>query len=317
MMYIFIPSYPSIYFAIYKALNNKDVTIVTNNRNVAKILKEIKINFLLMDFEFDIKKIMSTKIKINDFFLTLDKTKDFYLLDNIFCVEGFYLANRWPKGKVYYKNLSAEFNFFEGKLSFKSKVLKYLYRLVFNLKLSFRNVNGKPITAIDQKFIKNNEFNLLQVESYKSIKLDVLKKIKLKTNSYNSIFVLQGDLRNILKENSLSKIFEELKTIQSLVIKEHPKHKTTVFFNELPKLPNYYPVEMCYGNINKNIIAIYSLSLVLASEFPHLKAISLLEMVTWFSDEYKNHMKNELIAKSNNKIFFPTNSAELLKLLNN
>jgi hypothetical protein len=157
-----------------------------------------------------------------------------------------------------------KFNIYENKLNFKSIILKNIYLLAFNLKLNFRNVNGKPIPAIDQRFIKDNEFKILGLDNYKAIKLSVLKKNKIKTNSYNSIFVLQGDLKNILEEDSLSKVFEELRTIESLVVKEHPKHKTTVFFNNLPKLPNYYPVEMCYSNIN--VLAIYSLSLIIASE---------------------------------------------------
>ncbi len=121
--------------------------------------------------------------------------------------------------------------------------------------------------------------------------------------------------KKYIEMKSLKKVFEEIKNINSLVVKPHPKFKSINMFSKIDKIPDYYPVEMCYHNIKKNVISVFSTSLIIASQIEHLKAISLLEMVKWHNNEYKEFMKNFLTSKSKS-IIFPKNLAEFHKAIN-
>ena len=314
-MYILIPSFPSIYFALYQFYFSDDVTVITNNSSVHKILLELKINCIYLKFDTNVKKVFKVKSVLNKFLKKLDISKDFYLLDNIHSVEGFYIAKEWPKGKVFFKNLSTEFKVCNDNINLKAKLIRSIYKTTLGLDLVYRNSNGTIAMGIDDSFIKKNKINYLELTDYNYLKLKVLEKIKLSTEIYNSILVLQGKLTGIIKPESLSKVFKSITNIESLVIKEHPKHKSNEVLGSLPTIPNYYPVEMCYGNIEANIISVYSLSLIIASQLKNKNAISLLEMVEWYNDDDKKEMKNMLIEKSNDKILFPTTIVELRKIL--
>ncbi|WP_149025919.1 hypothetical protein [Polaribacter sp. BM10] len=243
--------------------------------------------------------------------------KNLYLLDNVHTVEGFFISNNWKKGNVYYKNLSTEYSIFKNSLNTKYKIIQFLCKTVLKLNLIFRNQNGIPAIGIDDSFLLENKINPLVLDNYNTIKLDVLNNFSFKGDKYNSILILQGKLEGIIEINSLKLVFNEIKKLKSLVLKEHPKHKTDELFSigNIPTIPDYFPVEMCYGNIKNNIISVFSLSLVVASRMKGRKAISLLELVDWCNEDYKKQIKNMLIKKSSNKIIFPKDILELQKEL--
>ena len=293
----------------------EDVTVITDNNSVHKILNDLKINNIFLDTGSGIKKILKFRLIMDNIISNLDLNKEIYLLDNIHCIEGFYLMKKWTKGKAYYKNLSINFNIYKKQKTIKDLVKKKICKLFFGLNLIFRDQNGTAVLGINNFFLKNNNIINFDIENYNKIKLDVLKNIELKTLAYNSILILQGELKGIVKSISLSRIFNEISSLSSLVIKEHPNHKNTSLIYDLPKIPHYYPIELCYNNISSNIISIYSTSLILASQFENRKVISLLELVEWYNEEYKKFIKGMLIDKSNNKILFPKSITDLRKIL--
>ena len=317
-MYIIIPSYPSIYFALNQFYLGKDVTVITNNISVKKVLEKLEIKCVFINFKLNYKNIFQSRIKLTKLVNSLDLNKDLYLLDNVHSIEGFFLSKNWTKGKVYYKNLSTEYSIFNNVLNIKYKIIQFLCKTVLKLNLIFRNQNDIPAIGIDKSFLVNNKIKPLILENYNRIKLDVLKNLSFEGKEYNSILILQGKLEGIVEINSLKLVFNEITKLKSLVIKEHPKHKTDELFSidNTPTIPDYFPVEMCYGNINNNIISVFSLSLVIASKMRGRKAISLLEIVDWYNVDYKKQVKNMLINKSLNRIIFPKTILELQKELN-
>ena len=155
-------------------------------------------------------------------------------------------------------------------------------------------------------------FNYI-VNNFNSIKLGVINKAKINIPQFNSILILQGTLKGIIEPSSISKVFKELELIKSLVIKEHPTHITKS--KNISKIPNYYPVELCFNSISTNIISIYSSSLIIASQLQNKNSISLLDLVQWMNESYKDSIKKLLITESNNKIHFPKSFPELRNLL--
>jgi hypothetical protein len=317
-MYIIVPSYPSIYFAIYQFYLGKNVTIITNNLSVKSVLKTLSINYIFIDSNFSYKNFISSIFKLKRLKKSLDHNKDLYLLDNVFCVYGFYISNNWNNANVYHSNLSSEYLLFNNRLKFKDIIIKYIYKLTLNLDLVYRNQNGIPAIGIDNSFnLKNSFKELVFKNNYNDIKLSVLNNYVFGKDKFKSILILQGKLTGIIKYKSLVRVFNELLELDSLVIKEHPKHKSDNYFSfgKIPKIPDHYPVEMCYGNIENNIISVFSISLVLASQMEGRRAYSLLEMVDWCNLEYKKQIKEMLENKSFNKIIFPTDILELKKEL--
>lgn len=313
-----MPSYPSIYFALNQFYLGEDIVVITNNASVKKLVERLEIKFIFIDFNLNYKNVLQFRFKLNKLLKSLDLNKNLYLLDNVHTVEGFFIANNWKKGNVYYKNLSTEYSIFKNSLNTKYKIILFLCKKVLKLDLIFRNQNGIPAIGIDGSFLLKNKINNLIVDNYNTIKLDVLNNFNFKGDEYNSILILQGKLDGIIEFSSLILVFNEIKKLKSLVKKEHPKHKTDDLFSieNIPTIPDYFPVEMYYGNIKNNIISVFSLSLVIASRMKDRKAISLLELVDWCNQDYKKQIKNMLIKKSSNKILFPKDIIELQKELN-
>ncbi len=186
-MYIYVPSYLSLYFALYqKFILNKEIIVITNNRSVKKILDKLSLNCVFFDFQVTIYNIYKTFFLLRKLLNSLCLDKDFYLLDNVIVLEGFYLAKHWTKGRVFYKNLSLKFNYYDNQLSIKYKLLKFLYKLLLGNTVFYKH-NSFFLVGINETFIANNKIKTLPDFDYNSMKLKVIKNIKLNIPSYNSM----------------------------------------------------------------------------------------------------------------------------------
>jgi len=88
-------------------------------------------------------------------------------------------------------------------------------------------------------------------------------------------------------------------------------------FDSCEELPAYIPAELFYNNIRKNVLTLFSASIITASQFEHIKAISLLELIHWHHESYKKEFKNYLMKESKNKVIFPNSFEELKEILLN
>ena len=160
-------------------------------------------------------------------------------------------------------------------------------------------------------------------KSLRDLQLDAMRKSYIKLREYDNLIITDGDLLGIIDEDSLIKIYESLlKLPYRFTVKYHPRvlkaHKPARYeelFINCEELPDYIPVELLFNNIRKNVISVFSISLISASQLEHLKAISLLELVEWNDESYKKEIKTWLMKESNNRIIFVKTFEELNKLL--
>ena len=150
------------------------------------------------------------------------------------------------------------------------------------------------------------------------IKAKVVKKNSLKLEEHDTLLIDQGLLSlNILDHESVFDLYKNLLDIDvDLVIKEHPnfKSKSNLYSGKV-LYQDYIPVELIFSNIRKSIISIYSSSLITASEFEDIKAISLIELVEFKNKLYKEKTKKRLARASKNRIIFVISFDELRKML--
>ena len=132
-----------------------------------------------------------------------------------------------------------------------------------------------------------------------------------------------GSLENQIVRESIDTVFEHiLKLPVEYAFKKHPSKAQKrpdmahyKLFEQCEEIPSYMPVELIYNTIKRNVISLYSASLVTASHLPHLKVISLLELVDWYNESFKKEMKEHLSKSSDGKILFPKNIEELKSIL--
>ncbi len=336
MNYIFCPSYASVFFALHLRNSGKDIKIITDNISIRKYCRTFDIDYIYFDY-VDVSiirfyKMFISKNRIGNLIMKIDikKEDDFYLLDNSFDINGFYLAKEWAKkGNVYFSILGRTFDTYtENKyLNFSflvRAILKYLFKVSLGLDLIFLEVNGVPIFGINDKFLKKNKIKKISLDkNLKELQLEKIGKSHIKLREYDNLIVSGGNLSGIVNKDSLIKVYKNLlKLPYKFVVKYHPRllkaqklaRYEKVFIN-CDEFPSYIPVELLFNNIRKNVIAIYSTSLSFASQLEHLKAISLLELVEWNHLSYKKEVKDFLIKESNNRIIFVESFEELNKLL--
>ena len=339
MNYIFCPSYSSVFFALHLKNSGKEIKIITDNISVKKYCRTADIECIYFDYigvpitrpykVLILKSIMDNLIKK----IGVKKEDNFYLLDNSFTINGFYLAKKWSKkGNVYFNNLERSFNIYkENKhlnlnLSFLARMdLKYLFKIFMGLDLIFLEVNSAPIFGINDKFLVKNKIKKISLnKNLKELQLDAMRKSHIKQKECDNLIIIEGLVSGIVNGASVKKMYENLLKIPyKFAVKHHPRvimiEKSGDMFEEYfidcEEFPNYIPVELLFNNVRKNVISIFSTSLIPASQLEHVKSISLLELVEWTNPSYKKEVYDFLIKESNNRIIFVKSFEELSKLL--
>jgi hypothetical protein len=333
MNYIFCPSYASVFFALHLKSSGKEIKIITNNISVKKYCRSADIECIYFDY-IDISitrfyKIFIFKSRIKNLIkkINIKKEDNFYLLDNTFCYNGFYLAKEWSKkGNVYFIYNLVKFpkNYIKDKylnLNFLEKTtLIYLFKIFLGLDLILFEVNCRPIFGFDDKFLERNEIkkNTLN-RDLRELQLDAMRKSHIKQKEYDNLIITEGSVSGILNENSVQKMYKNLlKLPYKFAVKHHPRVLKTQKSERYEKLfinceefPDYIPVELLFNNVRKNVISLFSTSLIAASQLEHIKAISLLELVEWNNPAYKKEVKKWLLKESNKRIIFVNNFEEL------
>ena len=336
MSYIFCPSYPSLFFALHLKNAGKDIKIITDNVSIQKYCGTAGIDCIYYDYinvpTTRFYKMLALKKRMDKLIqeIGVKEGHDFYLLDNSIDISSFYLAREWAKrSEVYFNVIGRRFMPYKETrrlgLSFVARTfVRCLFKLFLGLDLIFLDVNGNPIWGIDHKFLDRNKIKSLKLDkNLTELTLEVIKKNPLRIKEYDNLIGTDGNLSGVITEESLVKAHEYLVGLPgSFAVKYHPRVLTTQMLQpyeqimtSLDELPDYIPVELLFGNIKKNVISVYSSLLIAAAKSEHLRAISLLELVKWYSPVYKQEIKDWLIEESTNKIVFVESFEELRKLL--
>ena len=338
MNYIFCPSYASIFFALHLKNSGKEIKIITNNISVKKYCRSADIECIYFDYigvpitrpynVLILKRRLDNLIKK----IGIKREDNFFLLDNSFTINGFYLAKEWSKkGNIYHNNLGRSFNIYkENKhlnLSFLARTsLRYLFKIFMGLDLILLEVNCRPVFGINDKFLVKNKIKEFSLnKNLKELQLDAMRKSHIKQKECDNLIITHGTLSGLIIEESVKRMYKNLlKLPYKFAVKHHPrviKHEKSgdVFEKKLligcEEFPDYIPVELLFNNVRKNVISMCSTSLIPASQLEHIKAISLLELVEWNNPSYKKELKDYLTNELNNEIIFVENFEELNELL--
>lgn len=353
MNYVFCGAYRELFFALYLKNKGEKVTVITHNKDIKKYCDTANIDCryfgCIRPGLKSLNKLKTLKERLDKILNEIEFNEEdrFYLLHKQFSYEAFYLIEKISSNvEIYFKDTQRELDRFKPKFSnifrktgikpilvcikpilvyFHLLIMKCFLKIVLGLDLVFYDVNGYPCFGIDQKFFdKNNIKTILQNRNYDDIIWEVMKKTKINYKEYDNLISDDGACYDIVTYDSVKKIYQKLLGLPiEFAFKRHPNSKirngedvfSESFFKKYDEIPIFIPIELLCNNIRKNVISIFSLSLIGASKIPHLKAISLLELVEWYNESYKKEFKNYLKRATNNRILFPNNFEELKKIL--
>jgi len=338
---------PVLFANALKSIGEK-ITIITHDREIVKFCEYKNINCI--NFEFDdlyfrllhkkgkffkiIKEIKLLKKTLDDLLKKMNcNNSDKYICagNRTKAIDAFYLAKELSSiCQVYYKDLSSKPNEFKRprlKPFFRGDITRFLIKRIMGLDLMFYELNSKPLFGVGRDFSEKYNFKEYNPSlSVENLLLQSLENRKILNKKYKNLIIL-GDLASKgeyttdhLKANTTKNLFRKILELPvDFSFKKHPDAPPSLpfysYFESYEEIPTFIPVEEVFPEVEKSIIAVYSISLLTASKLKHLKAISLLEMVEWESDLWKNEMKSWLKSESHNKILFPKNFWELQNLL--
>ena len=354
MNYVLCNAYQELFFALHLKESGEDITVVTYNKDIKKYCIAAHIaclDFETIRFSFGLtvrpvllarqaartlREVSTLKRRLDDVLkkINLKEGDSFYFLSKEVCYEGFYLAkelSKRGKGTVNFVDIlwresiiyRARFN----RRFLDHLIVRYLLRLFWGLKLMSYETSGYPRFGIDDRFFKENKIAINAPDrAFEELLLDVVKKTKTELKQYDNLLIGESSvIIGIISYDSIKEVYRNLAGLSvEIVLKKHPnwrEEKTQIdvlyeeFFRDWEELPEYIPVELSFNNIRKSVIGTVSAALITASQLEHLKAISLLELVEWYNQAYKNMVKNDLIKKSKNKIIFVRDLAELKQIL--
>ena len=136
------------------------------------------------------------------------------------------------------------------------------------------------------------------------------------------LIVDQGLLSKIVEYQSLNSVHKKILELDILFFfKKHPnsnKEKDSLkeyytMFKDCIELASYVPIELFFNALNDNsfVISVCSTALITSSNMG-IMSISLLDMVKWRNENYKEEWRTSLTTASKGKILFPS-SLECLK----
>ena len=252
----------------------------------------------------------------------------FHLLTRLIQYDNFYLAKKFAKkGRVCFSAIegkddrpyAAKFR----RVDLKRLLLRGVLKIVLGLDLIFiemeSGVTGQTAPyylGIDGNFLKrhgivNQSRGLMELMSIVTVETSISGQEK----HDNLIIGEGGGVTDRIEYNSLKTVYQYLAALPlEIVLKKHPQHDDTPtkinelydeVFGDRAELPIHIPVELAFSHIRKNVIAVSSTPLAIATEVDHLRVVSLLELVDWKSAANKIEVKQNLVKMSNNKIIFP------------
>lgn len=327
MNYINCPSYDPLFFALYLKDKGEDIFIITRNQDVEKYcifkgILHIKLTQPILSF----KKLFSLtlfKIDVSLFFQDKKiKSKDkYYFFGNEHTIEGFYLAKLFSKKCKVLNPMILNFSFYKRSLftlnSIKHLIGKKIFKWRLGIDLILKDWKTHPVYGIDNNFIDKYKIIRFDFKNYfQKIKKEVIQNNQIKQKEYDNLYD-GGILLNegVIKKESLKKLSEFLLSQNNFVVKDHPffKHHLN-YFKNCEKYPPYIPIEFLFRNIKKNFVAVYCQALKVASQMENIRAISLIELVEFEDNDFKQKVK-EILLEGTPGIIFPKTYGELGELL--
>jgi hypothetical protein len=183
------------------------------------------------------------------------------------------------------------------------------------------NINGAMVGIKPDYIQKKSTLKHYEDREYYNTTLDLFKNFKLNYPKIKNLFIAQNYYieykRKPKKYNKTLENLFELLMKYDFKFKKHPKFKEPVQLSNLQKLPDFLPVELFFNCVENSIIAFHTTSLITASYFENIKAISVLDLINNSQRDFILNWRKKMKSYSGNQIYFPNSLEELNNLLKN
>ena len=208
--------------------------------------------------------------------------------------------------------------------SFRAFIMRCIAKYFMGVEIVVRNKMGVPFWSISDKFYKNRDIQIIDddfiqdtsVKEY-MIKMDILKGKKILLAVEDS--VLAGTINEAEFVKKMDRLMDVLddSAFGDYVIKPHPR--LNKLYGKMSHcediIPPYVPFELVLNHSWKYIIGLDSTSLLSATRDTNAKVISLMDLIEYRNEKDKKMFRNWLTKEPGRKILFPSDMAELKKLL--
>lgn len=326
MKYFYCQSYQAFNLALSIDIQ-EDIIVITASKNIIKACKYLKVKYVvhepfsLKDFGYKYNAI-NTEIKK---LITVIGEDELHFSHTQFAVFCFLLVTRLNEAnrKTCFHNFELVYDrpkyvdYFKRKY-LKAKLyhaaIKYLYKLPVVIRKSSKN---SFILSFNLSYLKQDCFRYIDDKNtYYDLTLNMFKSYSFDYPEIDHLFVAQTFSNEDLYIKD--KIRELLPIINSemISVKNHPKFGSIEGLERCATIPEFLPVELFFQKVKKSIISIHSATLITASKFHGIDAISLIDIVRT-DDNFMEKMKADIIRKSNDKVLFPLTISQFRKQLAN
>lgn len=333
MEIVWCKGYESLQVAVYLKYMHPDraYKITTVSEDIARFCAHIGWDYeLIKPPRMSIRRPSEAKTFRLDFFRRHQDTAVFHFSHRYSDYWGWFLADQFSKviPVVFYpfeelipKGSLHRVLQYSPKSYLRMLVQNLFMRLIYHLEVGVSTRFDKEYKpTILGKFFRKREPNLrifdMELVDWKAQLKNAYHQNQLKIVPIKSLFVMQRFPELVIHvwEKSLLELYNFLRN-QNITLKRHPNHPGPGMENS-KEFANYYiPTEFIAGSIQNAFLAVFSVGLVGAAYWPHLKSICLMDLVEWKSEDYKKFMRNILVTRSNNGILFPQSFEELKQLL--
>jgi len=297
--------------------------MISPNHNIIKYCEEIGLKY----FEINQFKNKDLLYKKNIILSEVDKINkiidgELYFSHTQWDIFCFLMVDKLKtKKNIYFLNFESEYNLSSFKISLnylKIWVQKKILAFNFGFELEIKEIGGKYLLGITKDFFKDSGIQIIDNKlTYKNEIINTVKKYSISEDRIRNLYIDDGvnfykEHLDLLDNTELINILNDNK----FYFKGHPtSNSSNFYFAKCISLKTEMPVEFYLPNVSNIVISVISSSLITASYFEDIKTISLLELVKWNSESYKEKMKKYLQSESTGRILFPNTVDDLKRLL--
>lgn len=326
MIYFYCQSYQAFNMAL--ALNERqEVTIITAATNIRKAAEYLGIkcilheSFVYKDYVVNRKKVKAEIVRLLD----VIETSELHFSHTQYAVFLFLLVQKGIQQKSTLKYHNFEIVYNRLSLIFPKTIGQlYLagYKLGINSLYKTNLIIGESAPKVNmfcidiQRMLAQGVELIDDKESYFTTTLNYFKNSQPLDFEIKNLFIAQTfDNSDFFHTDKVIEVLALLNE-NSFYIKQHPKIKSNsqVNIDKMKELPDFLPVEFFFSSVKGKVISFHSASLITASKFKNIEAISLLKIVGKDS-AFKVKVIEDMECKSQGKISFPQNINELADCL--
>ena len=304
------------------------VTIITAAENIIKACRFLKVD-VIEHKPFGLKDFRQENRYVNDEIERLNRIIDqdeFHFSHTQFALFCFCLAKKindrrgrtiFHSFELVYKKQNVRITDLLSKQYWYIKIYKDYLKIKYNLPVEIRRSSSNAyVISLKLEYVQKRSFRIVEDKtSYFETTNLMFKNFKFDYPSINHIFVAQTfDAPDLFDEARITRVLPLIDQ-SHISLKNHPKLGAVKGLENCKTLPDYLPVELFFQKVKGSVISFHSASLVTASKFENVDAISIIELVRT-NDPFIDTVMRYLKDKSDGRIRFVSELDELKNVIN-